>query len=624
MDRKKIKENIFKIIPIVLLGLYCMHTSSCANTTGAPTGGPKDTIPPVILALKPDSNAVNVAVNKTAITITFDEYVQLKEASKNIFLSPPQKKRPETKIKGKSVVVTFPEDLDSNRTYALNFGMALADNNEGNPLPNYVYSFSTGSSIDTMLISGTVLDYTTLLPQEGISIALYGQPKDSSVFNTLPDAITKSDQWGFFCLRNLKPMPYALYAFKDENNNNLYDPGIESVGFSDSLVTPIVVMQRGMPQMATYDMKDTVACLERPSEIDVYVFKERPTTQYIKGYERPTRRGAYITFGAPDVIIDSFSIRGIKNDKIIKQFNETYDSLSFWINEAFKLPDTLYLGIKYHKTDTLGKLVPTVENLKLVAPFEKDAKAKAKSKENIPGPKEREDLLKFTLSADPKMVEQTGYTLEFTEPVIQTLFDSIRFTMSTPRGVVTKEELIIEQDSTNVRKYTMRPKNNFKAGNDYELIIPMATFKDINGFTNDSTYNKLILPSDDKLSSITLDMVNVDARYIVELIDDKRSKVYRKYIISEDTQLQFPYLDKGLYSIRVTEDKNSNGLLDTGSILEKRQPEMVRLYKLENGDYVITLEEKTDLEQTIDVKILFSGKQPESAESPESTKETEQ
>ena len=623
MKRLFKKENIFKILTVALLGIYCMHASSCANTSGAPTGGPKDTIPPVILGLKPDSNAINVPVSKTTITLTFNEYVQLKDASKNIFLSPPQKKRPETKIKGKSVVITFPADLDSNRTYALNFGMALADNNEGNPLPNYVYSFSTGSSIDTMLISGTILDYTTLLPQEGISIALYEQPKDSSVFNTLPDAITKSDKWGFFCLRNLKPVPYALYAFKDENNNNLYDPGIESVGFSDSLVTPVVVMQKGMSQMANYDMKDTVACLGRPSEIDVYVFKEKPTVQYISGYERPTRRGAYITFGAPDAIIDSFSIRGIKNEKIIKQFNETFDSLAFWINEGSKLPDTLYLGIKYHKTDSLGKLVPTVENLKLIAPFEKDAKAKTKDKDNSQGPKEREDLLKFKLGADPKMVEQTGYTLEFTEPVIHAQFDSIRFTMSTPRGVVTNEELIIEQDSTNVRKYTMRPKNNFKAGNDYELIIPMATFKDINGFTNDSTYNKLILPSDDKLSSITLDMVNVDARYIVELVDDKRNNVYRKYIISEDQQLLFPYLNKGMYSIRITEDKNSNGLLDTGSILEKRQPEMVRLYKLENGEDIINLEEKTDLEQTIDVKILFSGKQTESVKQSESVKQTE-
>ncbi len=599
-----IKDNIYKIATVALVALYCTHTSSCANTSGAPTGGPKDTIAPVVLATVPDSNATNVPVRKTSITLSFNEYVQLKDPAKNIFLSPPQKKRPETKIKGKSIVVTFPADLDSNRTYALNFGMAIADNNEGNPLPNYVYSFSTGNTIDSMLVSGTVLDYTTLLPQEGISIALYEEPKDSSIFNTLPSAVTKSDKWGYFCLRNLKPVPYAVYAFKDENNNNLYDPGVESVGFLDSLFTPIVVMEKGMTQIATYDMKDTASCLMRPSEMVMYIFNEKPTVQYINSYERVSRRGAYITFGAPNVIIDSFSIKGIKQEQIIRQFNETFDSLAFWINEGSKLPDTLYLGIKYHKTDSLGKLVPTVENLKLVAPFEKDANSRDKNR-NQQQKKERPDLLKFTLSADPKMVEQNGYVLEFPEPLLYAKFDTVRFTMSTPRGVVTNEELVISQDSTNVRRYVMHPKNGFKAGNDYELIIPHATFKDINGFTNDSTYNKLILPSDDRLSSITLDMENVDARYIVELIDEKRTKIYRKYIINGNAQLLFPYLDKGKYSIRITEDKNSNGLLDTGSVLEKRQPEKVRLYRLDDGEVVITLDEKTDIEQTVDVKQLF-------------------
>ena len=596
-----IKNNIFKIIPIVLIGLYCTHTSSCANTTGAPTGGPKDTIPPVITATLPDSNATNVATHKTSVTITFDEYVQLKDASKNITLSPPQKKRPETKIKGKSVVVTFPEDLDSNKTYALNFGMALADNNEGNALPNYVYSFSTGSYIDSMLVSGTILDYTTLLPQENITVALYEQPKDSSVFNTLPDAVTKSDVWGYFCVRNLKPVPYAVYAFKDENNNNLYDPGIESVGFLDTMITPTEVMRKGMPQLATYDLKDTVACLMRPSEMDLYIFNEKPTVQYISSYDRVSRRAAYIKFGAPNVIIDSFSIKGVKSEKIIKQFNQTFDSLAFWINEGSKLPDTLFLGIKYHKTDTLGKLVPFTDNLKLIAPFEKDKNTRNKNKVQQ---QERADLLKFNLLADAKMVEQNGYVLEFPDPLTHTGFDSIRFTMSTPRGVVTKEKLVITQDSSDIRRYTLYPENGFKAGNDYELIIPHATFRDINGFTNDSTYNKLILPSDDKLSSITLDIVNVNARYIIELINEQRNNVYRKYIINSDTKLLFPYLDKGKYSIRITEDKNNNGLLDTGSILEKRQPEKVRLYKMDNDKDIITLEERMDLEQVIDINEL--------------------
>lgn len=165
---RKIRLRIYKSLTVIMLAIYCMHSSSCANTHGTPSGGPKDTIPPVVVKMLPDSNAINFPVSKGKITITFNEYVQLKEPSKNIILSPPQKKRPKTSIKGKSIVVTFEEPLDPNTTYSLNFGNSIVDNNESNPLPFFTYTFSTGGSIDTMMLSGSVYDYTTLLPVEGL------------------------------------------------------------------------------------------------------------------------------------------------------------------------------------------------------------------------------------------------------------------------------------------------------------------------------------------------------------------------------------------------------------------------------------------------------------------------
>ena len=303
-----IKRYLVNFSIFVLIAAYCLHTSSCANTSGAPTGGPKDSIPPVIIAAIPDTNSRNVPTVKTQIVLTFNEYVQLKEANKNIFLSPPQQKAPKTKIKGKSVVITFPEDLDSNRTYALNFGSSLADNNEGNPIENYVYSFSTGNTLDSMLISGTILDNETLLPVKGVSVALYEQPTDSCMMNSLPSAISRSDDWGYFCVRNLKPVPYAIYAFKDEIANHKYDSGTEMVGFLDSMETPTTVMHPGLPQMGMYSMKDTVECLARPSEYTIYMFKERTTLQYITNYKMFSKRGAYIKFNSQDAIIEKFEI----------------------------------------------------------------------------------------------------------------------------------------------------------------------------------------------------------------------------------------------------------------------------------------------------------------------------
>lgn len=596
------KHHVSQFATVVLLGIYILYSGSCANTKGAPSGGPKDTIPPRIISIVPDSSARNVPRKKTKITFTFNEYVQLKDAAKNIVLSPPQKKRLETKIKGKSIVVTFPEDLDSAQTYSINFGSAIADNNEGNVLENYVYSFSTGNFIDSMLISGTILNFATLLPAPGFTVALYENPTDSAVFNTLPNAVGKSDTWGYFCVRNLKPVPYTIYAFKDENGNNKYDPGNEIIGFIDSLYTPHVVMEKGLPQLAGYNMKDTAACLSRPCELDIYVFRENPSNQYIKNYGRPTARGAFLKFNAPDVIIDSFSIRGVRHDKIIQQFNTTFDSLSFWINDGGKMADTLFLGVKYHKTDSLGKLVPTVENLRLVAPkVKKETRKRNEPRKDEP----RKDLLKLELKAAPDKVEQDGYVFEFPEPLVLAKFDTIQFTTSTPKKVTSVVKYTVKQDSLDLRRYILRPEEPFKIGNDYQMIIPKATFRDINGFTNDSTYNKLSLPTDDKLSSLTLEMKNVDARYIVEVISEKRDKVFRTYIIQDDGVLHFPYLQKGTYSIRITEDKNGNALLDPGDILKRKQPEKVLLYRLPNGNDAIELKERVDLEQTIDIKALF-------------------
>lgn len=601
----KLRRDILKLLFLAAVLFYCLHSSSCANTHGSPTGGPKDTIPPIVVAAMPDSNSTGVPTDISSISITFNEYIQLKEANKNILLSPPQKKRIKTKLRGKSLLVSFEEPLDTNRSYTLYFGSAIADNNEGNVFENYAYSFSTGERLDSLLYSGTVLDYSTLLPLKGITVALYENPKDSAVMTILPDAVTKSDQWGYFCFRNLKGCNYTLYAFMDDNNNNLYDPGIESVGFLDSTIIPVIVMDSTRTQLARYNLEDTLSCMARPIECSVYLFREKNGTQYIRDYKRISNKGAYIKFGAIEARIDSFSITGIRDKQIIKQFNQLGDSLTFWINEPRKLPDTLTLAIKYMKSDSLNRLVPTVEELRLVAPPQKKEDDK-KGQQTFEEERKREDLLEFDLEADPKMIEQTGFIFTFNEPLVTHNTDSIIFTMSTPRGVVTEELFTFEPDSIDVNRYYLRPVTQFKVGNEYNLLIPQATFKDINGFTNDTTEIKVTLPTDDRLSSLNLNVTNVEGRYIVELVNETRNRQFRQYIIRRDSLLQFPYLDAGRYSIRITQDKNNNGLLDVGNVLKKIQPEMVRLYRLAGNSVVLEIGEKMDIEQEVDIRALFN------------------
>jgi hypothetical protein len=143
------------------------------------------------------------------------------------------------------------------------------------------------------------------------------------------------------------------------------------------------------------------------------------------------------------------------------------------------------------------------------------------------------------------------------------------------------------------------------AGYEYFLKVPHRKFKDINGFYNDSTEVKVTLPNDDNLSTLLLVMRNVNNKYIVDLLNEKRDKVLRSYIIEDDTTLPFPYLKAGKYSIRITEDLNRNGIVDTGILLEKKQPEKVRFYKLEDGTFLIDIPEKMEIEQNIDVAEMF-------------------
>lgn len=600
--------RICKLLTIIMLAAYCLHSSSCANTRGAPTGGPKDTIPPVVLNMEPDSNAINFPVVKGKITITFDEYVQLKDPSKNIILSPPQKKRPKTSIKGKSIVVTFEGPLDSNTTYSLNFGNAIVDNNESNPLPFFTYTFSTGTTIDTMMLSGNVYDYATLLPVEGATVSLYHNAKDSSVFNDLPAAVTKTDKWGYFVVRNIKNVPYRVYTIKDENNNNKYDPGLELVGFLDSLYTPNVIMEKGMPQLGIYDMKDTLACMSRPSEIELVMFPEKTTKQYIRDYKRVSERGSYIKFGAPNVQIDSFSIKGIKSSRVLQQLNATKDSLCFWIKDGSMIDDTLFVGIKYLKSDSLNNLVPTAENLKFILPkaLRNKDKSNDRSKQDNKE-KKRKDLLELSLKATPETLDQDGFVLEFPEPLLVAKQDSLRFTMIDPKQQKFNAPYTFTRDTADLKRYILMPVDEFKKGNEYELFIPQFAFKDIYGNTNDSTKLKVSLPNDEKLSSIAMQLTNVDTKYIIELVNDTRDKIFRRYTVTKDSTLLFPYLKEGDYSIRITQDLNANGRLDIGDVLAGKLPEKVRLYRLPGGEAIIKVGERMDIEQSVDLKELFNN-----------------
>ena len=601
---KKFLSRYFPLIPVALVLLPLLFSHGCANTSKAPSGGRKDTIPPLITNLSPAMMSTGVPTHEPRFVFTFDEYVKVKDVN-GIVLSPPVSKAPKYRMKGKSLIVWFEEDLRENTTYTLSFADAVQDNNEGNMFPGFTYVFSTGEAIDSMMVTGLVQDCNTLMPVKGATVMLYKDHADSAVFLHRPDAVVKTDDWGFFCLRNIQDTLYRIYAVKDANNNRLYDPDSEQIAFIDSLIRPRTVVNDTLPEAMIYDMKDTAACLARKTEYELSLFREKPSKQMIMKKVRVSDRASYITFMAQKTHIDTLWMAGIPSNRIITQFNIQRDSLEIWVNDRRRLPDTLHLYVQYRKTDTLGALVPFTEHVRLF--FEKEEEKKTGSV--APAPKKqqepRDTVCKLTLKAAPETVEQIGYTLEFENPIIYESFDSVRFWSVNPRRQQAEGTFTVEPDTNNIRRFTLRPTEALRPGYEYFMKLPHRGFRDINGFYNDSTQVSVTLPSDEKLSTLNLVLSGVENKYIVDLLDEKRSGVLRTYVISEPCTLAFPYLKAGKYSIRITEDVNRNSIVDTGSLLEHRMPEKVKFYKM-NDSFLITVPEGAELDQNVNLKTLFA------------------
>lgn len=596
----KILEKLIPGIPVALVLGAMMFSHSCANTTTPPSGGDKDTIPPVITGIYPLPGSVNIPLHNTRIVITFNEYVTVKDA-KSIFLSPPLEKSPKYRIRGKSVIVYFESDLQPATTYTLDLTNAIADNNEGNMYPGYTLMFSTGPVIDSMAITGVVRDCNTLQPMKGVTVMLYKDLSDSAVFKHRPDAAVKTDDWGFFAMRNIADTLYRLYAVKDESSNNVYDPDNDRIAFYDSIIRPVIVASDDLPELKKYDMKDTLHCMERKAEYEMVMFREKPSKQMIVNKVRTQPRSAYITFMAADAKIDSMWVKGFSANRLITQFNITNDSLEFWINDRKRMPDTLHVFVDYMKTDTLGKLTPFTEHIRMT--MENSGGKSKSSKRNI---KHEDTTCVMTVKAEPERVEQYGFEMEFNFPLIYEHFDSVKLTSINPRQQEAKMKFSVTRDSLNLRKYVLMPEGKLMSGYEYKLKVPHRMFRDINGFYNDSSEVKVSLPKDDKLSSLTLNLTGVNHKYIVDLLNEQRDKVLRSYIIEKDSELLFPYLKEGKYSVRITEDLNRNGIVDTGNLLEHRQPEKVMFYKLRDGSYVLNIKESTEMVQNIDIANLFA------------------
>lgn len=584
-------RNVTAIILILLTAVCCLFSHSCANTKAAPSGGPKDTIPPVLIKIEPADKTLGMPLADVKLSLTYNEYTVVKEAS-GIYLSPPTRHAPSAKVKGKSILVTLRDTLAENTTYTIDFNNALADNNEGNMAPRFTYVFSTGDTIDSMYITGTVYDCEKLTPVKNALVALYDDLSDSACMKTLPAAATRSDDWGFFVIRNIKPKPYQIYAYTDEDRDNLYMQGEDYVAFYDSLFTPELIVRDSVYELGSFLMTDTLKCQSRKSQVSLYLFKETASRQFIKNKGRSDQKRGFLRFNAHNTVLNSFQIFGVDSTAITTNFTPERDSMDFWIDTKYSLPDSLLLTVEYLKTDSLGNLAMTREDV-AVSLSDEQKKTLAENAKS-------DTLIKLTYDCKNENVEQDGITLTFPDPLASIDTSKILFISTNPKNQNDTISFVFGKDSTLFGVYRMQSSQQYQTGYKYKVIYPEGTFLDIYGRKNAENTIDIQLPNTDKTGSITLNVKGIqETRYIIELVSPDRKKVYRKFTVEKDSQLYFPYLAAGEYTFRITEDRNGNGIFDSGNLLERKQPEKVIVFKKPDGTETIDLPEQTDIEQDL-------------------------
>lgn len=595
------KNKLIPALASAAIFLPMIFSHSCANTTQAPSGGKRDTIPPVVLSTIPENGVTQVPLKGFKIVFKFDEYCVVKN-QQNIMLSPPQVHPPVAKIKGKSLEVSFEDEFQPNTTYNLSFNNALADNNEGNMLPGFTYVFSTGTTIDSLFITGTVLDSKKMEPLKDITVMLYQDLSDSAVLKDRPFAAVKTDEWGYFSIAFIKDTLYRLYAVKDANNNGFYDPDAEQIAFKAEDIRPVSRVADSLPELIRYEAKDTANCLARKSEYQLVLFREKPTKQFVRNSGRITEKSGFVSFFAPNAWVDSVWIAGYPKNRLITQFNPELDSMLFWVNDRRTAPDTLHMFVSYRKTDENNKLKPDLEHLPLVL-LDKDGKpVRRQAHRKL---EKTDTTCALTVAAVPEKVEYKGIEFNFEKPIVEQNFKDVKLSY---RNVKQKEfdlDFTWERDSLDLLHYVLKPVTPFQQGMDYYLKVPHHAFRDMDGWYTDSTELKFSLPNKDAESCLKMNVSGVDGRYYIEVLNEKMTDVLRDFWIESDGVYEVFYLKEGRYRIRITSDDNRNGRVDTGSLLEKRQPEKVRFVEFDDKkDFAIA--PNAEVSQDIDIKTIFA------------------
>lgn len=605
------------IIAVVALPILVQ----CA-TIGTPEGGPKDTLPPVVLGVYPKSYTTNFTDKK--IEILFDEYIQLKDQQKELYTSPEMKKKPTLLMRGKTLHVEIKDDsLKPNTTYAIEFGATISDNNEGNPLHGYRYVFSTGAEIDSLVMSGYTEDSEKVDSLGRTFIYFFEADSlpeivdyDSTMFNFKPHKIARSQKNGIFIAQNLRPVDYCIYAFYDNNDNQLYEPGEDKIGFLDRTYNPAEME----PFYVWYDSIRRYPSADPQLYFRLFV-DESFSRQTLKEKLRPDQHKVELYFGAKHPDIRSIKFDGVRAEDIIYEpVSARGDTLYLWLRTpSAQLPDTLKGEIVYLKHDSIRQLQEEREELKLHWRLI-ETKEQEKERERLERERRKaeENGTEWVEPPVPSKFKMTSYkqtaevnpeedlAVEFATPLTRFDSASIRLLSWSELGDTIRERFHFIPDTLSPRKFRMR--SDWSPLRKYELFIPTDALADITGEGNDSLKMSLTVADKEKFAvvNLTVQPRKEEYRYVVQFVDSKSNKVVRTVKDLSSGTHTVNYVEPTDLKIRIIEDMNHNGRWDGGNMVEHRQSERSEFYKDANGEETFTAKTGWEFDITLDMATIFA------------------
>jgi len=578
---------IQKFLVIIALAALCLN---CAQV-GSPTGGPRDEDPPKVLESIPANYSSYFEAKK--IQITFDEYIVLDNVNQELIVSPPMEEQPEVKLRKRTLIIEFEEELKENTTYTFNFGNAIKDLHEGNKLQNFEYVFSTGAVLDSMSVKGSLQNAETLeKPQDPISIMLYTDLRDSVPLTEIPMYVGRSNDSGVFSVNNLRPGEYKVFALKDGNNNLLFDLPTEEIAFLDTTLTVSTDFVRQLLGIEAEDSlllqsNDTLQILSEPGDstlmasdsispagpdltslyIDLMLFTEPDEIQYITDYTREDPRKLQTVFALP--LTDSFAFDILPDPgeeiRYLEDFSSERDSLTLWIIDSVQYrKDSLFLALQYTAKDTAQQYITFSDTL-IFAYKEKTSKRKRKDESSEI---EKLEIKTIRNAGNQGLYNKLALTLDF--PLAE-INDQLIKLYHIPDSVEFPVPFRAEVDTSHLNRAQLSVE--WEAEAEYRLEVLPGALTSFYPLEHDTIDVKFTTRDTEFYGKILLNISQVKHRILVQLLD--KDKVIEEMEVNSDGQYIFPNLAPREYTIKFIHDINENGKWDTGKYLIKLQPEAV-------------------------------------------------